>query len=147
MSEEPQRNGFLLFTDKVLKLVDGLKGIAMILAALSVGGASGTLIAGGISPDTAKAIADSTVKAQIAPLQGAVTNLQGAVTEARAEAKEAKAEVQAMREESRAAFGALMDALPAFKASVKASGQASAAAARKKKENDTLLINLTEAKP
>lgn len=140
MTEEQPRNGFLLFLDKALRLVDGLKGVAMILAALSVGGASGTLIAAGPSVDTIKAIADSTVKAQMAPLQGAVT-------EARAEAQEAKAEVQAMREESRAAFGALMDALPAFKASVKASGQANAEAARKKKENDTLLINLTEAKP
>lgn len=41
------RSPFLQFMDKALTLVDGLKGVAMILAALSVGGASGTLIAGG----------------------------------------------------------------------------------------------------
>ncbi len=47
MTEEQPRNAFLQFTDKVLKLVDGLKGIAMILGALSIGGASGTLMAKG----------------------------------------------------------------------------------------------------
>lgn len=47
MTEDQPRNGFLLFLDKALKLVGGLKEVAMILAALSVGGASGTLMAKG----------------------------------------------------------------------------------------------------
>lgn len=123
MTENTQRSGFLLFLDRALKLVDGLKGIIMILAALSVGGASGTLMAGGVSPDTVRAIADSTTKAQLAPLTQQIQDIQ---------------------QENRAAFGALMDALPAFKKAVEDRGQANAEAVRKKAETDTLMTNLTE---
>jgi hypothetical protein len=45
MAEKQQRKGFLGATDRLIALLDGVKGIAMILAALSVGGASGTLMA------------------------------------------------------------------------------------------------------
>lgn len=43
-AKEP-RKGFLGFMDRLIALLDGVKGIAMIAAALSVGGASGTLLA------------------------------------------------------------------------------------------------------
>lgn len=45
MAPKEQRKGFLGFLDRLIALLDGVKGIAMILAALSVGGASGTLMA------------------------------------------------------------------------------------------------------
>ncbi len=45
MAEKQQRKGFLGVTDRIIALLDGVKGIAMICAALSVGGASGTILA------------------------------------------------------------------------------------------------------
>ena len=45
MAEKQQRKGFLGLLDRLISLLDGVKGIAMIFAALSVGGASGTLLA------------------------------------------------------------------------------------------------------
>lgn len=55
MTEEQPRNGFLLFLDKALSLVNGVKGLALIFAALSVGGASGGLLA----QDSSTAVTDS----------------------------------------------------------------------------------------
>jgi hypothetical protein len=40
-----RRKGFLGALDRLIVLLDGVKGIAMICAALSVGGASGTILA------------------------------------------------------------------------------------------------------
>lgn len=51
MSPTEKKKGFPAILEKVLALVDGVKGVIMILAALSVGGASGTIFAGG---DTAR---------------------------------------------------------------------------------------------
>lgn len=45
MTAKENRKGFLGALDRLIALVDGVKGIAMIFAALSVGGVSGTLMA------------------------------------------------------------------------------------------------------
>jgi hypothetical protein len=45
MTEKHPRKGFLGTLDKAYAFVDGVRGIIMILGALSVGGASGTLMA------------------------------------------------------------------------------------------------------
>lgn len=61
MAEKPQRKGFLGYTDRLLELVNGIRGLLMIVTALAGGGAAGTLLSG----DTARierleARADST---------------------------------------------------------------------------------------
>lgn len=46
MTEKQSKKGFPALLEKILTLVDGVRGIILILGALSVGGASGTLFAG-----------------------------------------------------------------------------------------------------
>lgn len=45
MAEKPQRKGFLGFMDRLITLLDGVKGIAILLVGLSAGGGAGTLMA------------------------------------------------------------------------------------------------------
>lgn len=45
MATKEPRKGIVGILDRLLVLMDGVKGIAMIFAALSVGGVSGTIIA------------------------------------------------------------------------------------------------------
>lgn len=102
------------------------KVVVTFLAALGLGGGGGFVMAdSGVTPDTVRQIADSTTKAQLAPIVR---------------------QIEAASQENRAAFGALMEALPAFKKAVQELGQANADASRRKAETDTLLTNLTEAK-
>jgi len=75
--DQKPRSQFLQFTDKVLRLVDGIKGIAMILAALSVGGASGTLMA-----------SDGDTAARMDTLESRVDSLETGFGQMRREAME-----------------------------------------------------------
>ncbi len=77
MSEKPQRKGFFGYTDRLIALLDGVKGIAMILAALSVGGASGTLMAdAGVSRAESTGIADSVARVHADTLRSEIAELR-----------------------------------------------------------------------
>lgn len=54
MAEKPQRKGFLGFMDRLITLLDGVKGIAILLVGLSAGGGAGTLMAS--DSDTARMV-------------------------------------------------------------------------------------------
>lgn len=75
--DKSQRKGVIGFMDRLLALVDGVKGIAMIAAALSVGGASGTLLAdAGVSRAESTAIADSVAQAHADTLREEIAELR-----------------------------------------------------------------------
>jgi hypothetical protein len=72
-----QRKGFLGGMDRLIALVDGIKGLFMIAAALSVGGASGTLLASdGVSRAESTAIADSVASAHADTLRDEIAELR-----------------------------------------------------------------------
>jgi hypothetical protein len=77
MAEKQQRKGFLGGMDRLIALVDGVKGIAMIAVALSFGGASGTLLAdAGVSRAESTAIADSVASAHADTLRREIAELR-----------------------------------------------------------------------
>lgn len=117
---------------KAAELATSIRGLAvLVLTALGVGGGSGFVLAdAGVTRAESTAIADSTARVRV---QAATDSLGG--------------EIASMKAENRAAFGALMDAIPAFKEAVEARGQANAEARQKKAETDKLIENLTGGTP
>jgi len=126
MSEKPQKTPWLA---KLLPVLLDPKILIPLLAALFGGGGWAIADAGGtrtVTTDTVRAIADSAAEAKVAPV---------------------KEELGKMRDENRAAFGALMQAIPAFKRAVEERGQANAETARKKAETEQLLNDLNGGSP
>lgn len=116
---------------QALDLVAGIRGILLLAGGLLAGsGGTWVMADAGVSRAESTAIADSTARVRV---QAATDSLGG--------------EIAGLKAENRAAFGALMDAIPAFKEAVRARGQANADARQKKAESDQLLENLNGGTP
>lgn len=127
-AEKPQKNDVLA---RLLRTILDPRVLLPVLAALGIGGSSGWVMADAGGADTAKMqhIADSTTRAQLAPVV--------------AEQKAQRNELQAQREIMEGVFGAMMDADPKLKEGVQMRAQKNQEARRKKVEDSTLLNDLT----
>ena len=129
-TEKPKKSGPAWLT-KAVALAESIKGILLLVGALVAGGggmwvSSAFGDAGGADTAKMRFIADSTTRAQLAPVI---------------------AEQQAQREIMEGVFGAMMDADPKLKEGVQMRAQKNQQARRKKAEDSTLLNDLTGGSP